>query len=175
MNKIILSAIVVVGGAVGYMAGGLIWAPPPRDKRIATLFEEVCVTQAFGEELATPPYRGLVRIKSFEGMRMWVDPVSASFLEMSDARCEIMTHDPNALSRRDAEKLAARIEPIVLDSFPDLAFDPDVTLGDGTVSRGWMRGEAFTNERRGVVFFAYPEMEDGAGSSLTLFYPDPPD
>ena len=174
MNKVILSAIVVVGGFVGYMAGGLIWAPPPRDQRIATLFEEVCVRQAFGEDLPEPPYRKLVSVRFFEGTRMWVDPVSASFLEISDARCEITTHDPNALNRADAEKLAARIEPVVLDSFPDLAFDPGVTLGEGTISRGWMRGEAYTAERRGVVFFAYPEMEDGAGSSLTLFYPDPP-
>ncbi|WP_323770518.1 hypothetical protein [Antarctobacter sp.] len=169
-----MSAIVIVGGCVGYMAGGLIWAPPPRDQRIATLFEEVCVRQAIGEDLPEPPYRKLVSVRFLEGTRMWVDPVAASFLEMSDARCEISTHVPNALSLADAETLAARIEPIVLDSFPDLAFDPAVTLGEGTTSRGWMRGEAMTPERRGVVFFAYPEMEDGAGSSLTLFYSDPP-
>lgn len=169
-----MGAILVVGGSVGYMAGGLIFGPPSRDQRIATLFEEVCVRQAFGEALAEPPYRKLVSVRSFDNTRLWVDPVSASFLEISEAKCDLKTHDPNALSRVDAEKLAARIEPIVLDSFPDLAFDPSVTLGDGTISRGWMRGEAMSPERRGVVFFAYPEMEDGAGSSLTLFFPDPP-
>ena len=48
----------------------------------------------------------------------------------------IETHVPNALSRSDAEKLVRRIRPIVAQRFPDLSFDPSVTLGPDTISYG---------------------------------------
>lgn len=175
MNKRILGLILIGGGLLGYGIGGLIWAPPPRDQRIATLFEEICLNRTETPASASAASLGLVQVRALPAHPLWVDATSASFLRVKGRSCTVETFDPNALDREEAEALALVVEDLVKTRFPELDFDPRVSMGDDTISRGWASGAAFSPDRWGVFLFAAPDRGDGSFTILTVLAPETPD
>ncbi|WP_300444847.1 hypothetical protein [uncultured Mameliella sp.] len=174
MNKRILGLILIGGGLLGYGIGGLIWAPPSRDQRIATLFEEICLNRTETPASDSAASLGLVQVTALPARTLWVDATSASFLRVEGRSCSVETFAPNALDREEAEALALVVEDLVQTRFPELDFDPRASMRDDTISRGWAAGASFSPDRRGVFLFAAPDRGEGSFSFLTVLAPKTP-
>ncbi|WP_299932003.1 hypothetical protein [uncultured Pelagimonas sp.] len=165
-----LGLVVMIGFVVGYAGAGMLWPDPKRAGRIATLFEDICVTRAKG--IPTDPMAfGLYKIKWPESS--WLDVKSRSFLSLTNSGCEIRTAHPNALFERDAFELKRLVTALQVKHFPELSFDPKAQMG--SVFSGWESAPTGTRGRWGLFLFAYPDWGENAGSALFIRFPSAQD
>lgn len=166
-----LAGIILGGFVAGLLASAITLSPVTlsRAEQIATFFEDICISNHYGQLEATPEAWGFVAAQNPDGSELWVHPQTVTYLRITPFACRLDTHAPHALSEGEAKELLARIEPIVAQQFPNLPHDPNARLG--TVFKGWAEGPIAHPNRWGIFLFAYPDWQDSAGSSLYIIAP----
>lgn len=158
-----ITAICLVGFAVGFAGHAYLRPVQSRTDRIFQIFVEVCLPAAQSGEIVIP-----AALELHEWRHGWIDIRSASFVSVSPDHCSVQTNEPNGLSREQGKALGYRVSELVTEKFPDLARDEKANLGPETISMAWMAGQARSAERWGIYHFVFP-YSDQAGDSTTSF------
>ncbi len=164
-----LAGIVLGGFVADLLISAVALKPTSRAVQIAEFFEDICIPHHYQQLTVSPTDWGFEEVKYPDGFPQWVHPESAAFLILEPRRCRIETHAPYALSEIQARELLHLLDGIVPRRFPELTYDPNAQLG--SVYKGWAKGRLAHPSRWGVFFFAYPDWQENAGSTLSIFAP----
>ncbi|WP_299418738.1 hypothetical protein [uncultured Shimia sp.] len=161
---------VVLGGLVtGLLISAIALIPKSRAAQIAEFFEEICISNHYAQPTESLAAWGFEAVKDTDGSPLWVHPFTATFLKLEPRRCGLDTLAPLALSETQARELLRLLEAIVKRRFPELTYDPNAQMG--SVHKGGAKGPPAHPSRWGVFFFAYPDWQESAGSTLFLVAP----
>lgn len=169
MKSKLLIPIVIFGLAAGYIIGPLLWPQQSRAERTIEAFNAACVARHLGSAYSAPNDLGFEENLGQDGKQVWIDVKAAIFMSLENNSCRLSTYARHTLKKWEAEQTLVLLEGVVAEIFPDHPHYPGAQMG--SIHKAWMTGDVGSLNRWGVVFFAYPDWRDSAGSSLTLYSP----
>ncbi|MQQ08780.1 hypothetical protein GFB49_09970 [Epibacterium sp. SM1979] len=166
MSKITFTLFILTSFGIGLFGASRLWPRDSRAERIMWLFSHYCLPP-YSEDLAEELRQNLDEWHPFGESQGWLDDVSGSILSVDATRCTISTFAPFALDHDEAAELRDLVNAFAPQRFPELQFDSKSQLGRAELATAWMTGAVQSAERWGIYSFAYPDLGERAGSSLS--------